>query len=327
MPVLVTGGAGFIGSQLVHRLAAGGASVRVLELPGACVEHLPASVEIIHGDIRNWRTAQRAVAGCDEIYHLAANPHLWTQRRGHFQQVNYHGTRNVINAALDAGVGRILHVSTESILTRSHQTAPIAEEQGVTMQDVVGPYCRSKFLAERFALRLGQAGAPVLVANPTLPIGPGDRGRTPPTQMILDFCRDKRHEYVDADLNLIDARDIAEGIVRVMAAGKPGRRYLLGGENLSVRSVFAILARLTGLPEPHRRVPYPVALAAAYVSELISDVLTHRAPAASVTGVKLTRRRMHFDPRRSLAEIGLQPRPVAESLADALAWYRAMGWL
>jgi dihydroflavonol-4-reductase len=197
----------------------------------------------------------------------------------------------------------------------------------VTLPDVIGPYCRSKFLAERHAFRLARAGAPVVIVNPTLPVGPGVLGRSPPTQMLLDFCRGRRREYLDAELNLIDVRDVADGMVRALEHGRPGRRYLLGHENLSIREVFARLARLTGLPEPRWRVPYPVALSAAYVSEWLADVFTHRRPAATVTGVKLTRRRMHFDARRSLEELGLRPRPVAQSLADAVTWFRVMGWL
>jgi dihydroflavonol-4-reductase len=326
--VLVTGGAGFIGSHLVARLLERRQRVRVLERPGAAVDHLPLqAIELVRMDIRDRRGLTSAVAGCAAVYHLAANPNLWTQRRGHFRQVNHIGAVNVMETALAAGVSRILHASTESILTRVHQTGPIAETQHVNMGDVVGPYCRSKFLAERHALRLAQLGAPIIVVNPTLPVGPGDRGRSPPTQMILDFCRGKRREYLDARLNLIDVRDVAEGMIRALEHGRPGRRYLLGSENQSIREVFAILARLTGLPEPHRRVPYPVALAAAYASELIADVVTHRSPAATVTGVKLTQRLMHFDAQRSLVELGLKPRPVAQSLAEAVAWYASMGWL
>lgn len=327
-PILITGGAGFIGSHLVRRLVEQGEKVRVLERPGVVAAHLPLDrIEWITGDIRDEEAVRRAVQGCGEVYHLAANPHLWTQQRGHFRQVNYRGTVNVLGAALAAGVRRVLHTSTESILTRAAQTAPIAEDQHVTLRDVVGPYCRSKLLAERHAQQLARAGAPVVIVNPTLPVGPGDWGRSPPTQMILDFCRGKRREYLDADLNLIDVRDVAEGMVLAMERGRPGRRYLLGHENLSIREVFAQLARITGLPEPRWRVPYPVALAAAYVSEWLADVFTHRAPAATVTGVKLTRRRMHFDPRRSLDELQLSPRPVAESLTDAVAWFREVGWL
>jgi dihydroflavonol-4-reductase len=328
MTILVTGGAGFIGSHLVRRLLDQGEKVRVLERPEAAVGHLPLDrIDVVRADIRDRPAVEQAVRGCREVYHLAANPHLWTQRRGLFRQVNYLGAVNVLEASLAAGVRRVLHTSTESILTRARQTGPIAEDQHVAAGDVIGAYCRSKYLAERHALRLARAGAPVVVVNPTLPVGPGDLGRSPPTQMILDFCRGKRREYLEAELNLIDVRDVAEGMVRAVERGRPGRRYLLGHENLSIRQVFDLLAGLTGLPRPYRRVPYFVALTAAYVSEWVADVFTHRPPAATVTGVKLTRRVMHFDARRSLAELGLGPRPVAESLAETVAWFRAAGWL
>ncbi len=327
-PILVTGGAGFIGSHLVRLLVEAGEMVRVLELPGAQATHLPLDrIELIRGDIRDRAAVEKAVHGCREVYHLAANPNLWTQQRGHFRRVNYLGAVNVLEAALAAGVRRLLHTSTESILTRVRQTGPIAEDQHVSIREVVGPYCRSKYLAERYAFRLARAGAPIVIVNPTLPVGPGDYGRSPPTQMILDFCRGKRREYLDAELNLIDVRDVAEGMVRAMEHGKPGKRYLLGHQNLSIRELFSLLARLTGLSEPRWRVPYPVALAAAYVSELVADVCTHRSPAATVTGVKLTRRVMHFDAKRSLEELALRPRPVSESLADAISWFRKQGWV
>jgi dihydroflavonol-4-reductase len=326
--VLVTGGAGFIGSHLVRLLVDQGQSVRVLERPGVSVAHLPTErLDVVFADIRDRRAVRQAMSGCRHVYHLAANPNLWVQRRGQFAQVNHLGAVHVLEEAVAAGVERIVHTSTESILTRTRQTAPIAEDQQVTPRDVIGPYCRSKYLAERHAQRLAARGAPIVIVNPTLPVGPGDLGRSPPTQMILDFCRGKRNEYLDAELNLIDVRDVAEGMVRALERGHCGRRYLLGHENLSIRQVFVMLAHLTGLPEPRWRVPYGVALAAAYISEFMADVVTHRMPAATVTGVKLTRRRMHFDPRRSLVELGLRPRPVVDSLADAVRWFRESGWL
>jgi dihydroflavonol-4-reductase len=326
--ILVTGGAGFIGSHLVQLLVEQGRQVRVLELSGATVEHLPLSrIELIHGDIRDRASVERAVRGCEEVYHLAANPNLWVQPRGLFRQVNYVGTINVLEAAINAGARRVLHTSTESILTRRRQDPPIREDQVVPADEVIGPYCRSKYLAERHAFLLARQGAPVVIVNPTLPVGPGDRGRSPPTQMILDFCRGKRREYLDAELNLIDVRDVALGMVKAMEVGRPGRRYLLGHENLSILRVFTLLSELTGIPPPRWRVPYPVALTAACLSEVLADVWTHRPPAATLTGVKLTRRRMHFDAAASLAELGVQPRAVRMSLQDAVAWYRAMGWI
>jgi len=323
---LVTGGAGFIGSHLVRMLVERGESVRVLDRPGAKIDHLPLDrIDFISADIRDRDAVRKAVRGCRHVYHLAANPQLWTRRRGHFHQVNYLGAVNVLSAAVEAGAERVLHTSTESILTRARQTSPIAEDQDVPAADVIGPYCRSKFRAERYAVHLARGGAPVVIVNPTLPIGPGDWGRSPPTQMMLDFCRGKRSAYLDAELNLIDVRDVADGMIRAMERGRTGLRYLLGAENWSIRSVFDYLAKLTGLPEPRWKVPYPAALTAAYVSELIADVVTGTIPAATVTGVKLTRRRMHFDASRSLTELGLRPRPVRESIAEAVAWFANLG--
>jgi dihydroflavonol-4-reductase len=327
-PVLVTGGAGFIGTHLVTRLLERGETVRVLEHPRARVEHLPLDrLDLIRADIRNQPAVEEAVRGCKEVYHLAANPNLWTRRRGLFRQVNYLGAANVLDAAVAAGARRVLHTSTESILTRACQDGMIATEQKVMLQDVIGPYCRSKYFAERHAFELARRGAAVLIVNPTLPVGPGDFGCSPPTRMILDFCRGRRREYLDGQLNLIDVRDVAHGMILAVERGEPGRRYFLGSENLSIREVFRRLAHLTGLPEPNRRVPYAIALAAAYASEFIADVCTGRAPAATVTGVKLTRRVMHFDAGPSLSELGLHPRPIDRSLADCIDWFQIIGWL
>ena len=324
---LVTGGAGFIGSRLVRLLVDRGQRVRVLDRPAARRDHLPLdTIEYIPGDIRDLSEVRAAVRNCRVVYHLAANPQLWTQRRGHFHQVNYLGAVNVLSAAVAAGAERILHASTESILTRTRQTAPIAENQDVPSREVIGPYCRSKFRAERYAFHLARGGAPVVIVNPTLPIGPGDWGRSPPTQMMLDCCRGKRSAYLDAELNLIDVRDVAEGMIAAVERGRRGVRYLLGAENWSIRSVFEHLSKLAGVPGPRWRVPYPVALAAAYASELWADMAAGTIPAATVTGVKLTRRRMHFDASRSLHELGIQPRSASETMAEVVAWFRAIGW-
>ncbi len=325
-PSLVTGGAGFIGSHLVRQLVERGESVRVLDRPGARVDHLPLDqITLIRADIRDRLAVRAAVRGCRFVYHLAANPQLWARRRSEFHQVNYLGTVHVLEEAIAAGAERILHTSTESILTRARQTTPITEDQAVGLQDVIGPYCRSKFRAERHAFQLAKSGAPIVVVNPTLPVGPGDWGRSPPTQMMLDFCLGKRSAYLDAELNMIDVRDIAAGMIHALTFGEPGKRYLLGSENWSIRSVFEYLAELTGLPKPRWRVPYSIALSAAYVSEFIAYLWTHTIPAASITGVKLTQRRMHFDASRSLAALHLTPRPVRQSIAEAVEWFRMTG--
>ena len=326
--IAVTGGAGFIGRHLVRLLAENGARLRVVERSGVTVDvGATPGVDVRFADIRDPSAVKRALAGAEFVYHLAANPQLWTRRKADFAAVNFHGAVNVIRAALEVGAKKVLHTSTESILTLAEQDGPIREEQTVSINDVIGPYCRSKYRAERFALRLGQGGAPVVVVNPTLPVGPGDWNRSPPTQMMLDFCLGKRSAYLDAELNMIDVRDVALGMMSAMRVGQPGRRYLLGAEDWSVKRAFDRLAELTGLPRPSWRVPYAVALGAAYASELIADLFTGRVPAATVTGVKLTRRRMSFDASRSLAELRLRPRPVSESIREAVDWFREVGWL
>ncbi len=168
---------------------------------------------------------------------------------------------------------------------------------------------------------------PIVIVNPTLPIGPGDWGRSPPTQLMLDCSLGKRAAYLDAELNLIDVRDVALGMVQAIEQGIPGRRYLLGGENWSIRSLFAYVAELAGAAQPRWRVPYPLALSVAYLSEFVADVFTHRLPAASITGVKLTRRRMHFDSSRSRQALGLSPRPIAGSIIETVDWFREVGWI
>jgi dihydroflavonol-4-reductase len=324
-PTVVTGGAGFIGSHLVALLVEAGEAVRVVERPGADASHLPAAVEVVRADIRDREAVREALRGARHVYHLAANPNLWARDRGEFAAVNHRGTVHVLDAALAAGAERVLHCSTESILTCARRTGPIPEDVVVTEADAVGPYCRSKLRAEVEARARAEAGHPVLIANPTMPVGPGDRGPSPPTRLIRDFARGRLPAIMDCTLNLIDVRDTAEGLYRILQMGEPGRRYLLGGENLTLRQLVAQLSTLTGVPVPRWRVPYPVGLAVAYASEFWADHVTGRTPRANVTGVRLTRRTMHFDARRSLEALDLRPRPVAESLADAVAWLRAAG--
>jgi dihydroflavonol-4-reductase len=322
---IVTGGAGFIGSHLVTRLVELGETVRVLERPEASVDHLPASVEVVRADIRDRSAVERGLAGGARVYHLAANPNLWVRDRAEFDAVNHRGTVNVLDAAHALGAERVLHTSTESILTCARQRGPIGEDVEVSLEDAVGPYCRSKLKAEIEAMTRARAGRAIVIANPTMPVGPGDRGLSPPTRLIRDFCRRGLPAMMDCTLNLIDVRDVAEGLIRTMERGQPGRRYLLGGENLTLAGLLSILSDLSGAPVPRWRVPYPVGLAAAYISELLADHVTGKTPKATVTGVRLTRRTMHFDASRSLDALGLRPRPIRESLADAVAWLRETG--
>jgi dihydroflavonol-4-reductase len=324
---IVTGGAGFIGSHLVDLLVESRHRVRIIEKPAAHVGHLPPQVEVVFADIRERRDLQPAMRGGRWVYHLAANPNLWARNPVEFDQVNHVGTRNVIDAALEAGAERVLHTSTESILTKSGRSEVIDENMEVTPEDTVGPYCRSKLLAEQYAFSMARRGHPVVVANPTMPVGPGDRGLSPPTRLILDFCRGKLPVAMDCTLNLIDVRDAALGLDLVMKRGSTGRRYLLGSSNLTLMGLFQHLSRLTGVPVPRWKVPYHLGLVVAVVSEFWANRVTGRMPRATMTGLRLARRLMHFDPSRSLEELGLRPRSLDRSLQDAVAWLRSSGLL
>lgn len=324
---IVTGGAGFIGSHLVGLLVESGRRVRVVEKPGADASHLPDVVEVVRADIRDRDSLPSAMRGARWVYHLAANPNLWAPDPAEFDRVNFRGTVNVIDAGLAAGAERILHTSTESILTKAGAGAMIDEDAVIEPEDTVGPYCRSKLMAERYAFEMAERGHPVVVANPTMPVGPGDRGLSPPTRLIRDFCRGRLPAALDCTLNLIDVRDAALGLVRVMDRGSTGRRYLLGGSNLTLMELLRHLSRLTGVPAPRWLVPYPVGLAVAVVSEFWAGRVTGRMPAATVTGLRLTRRLMHFDPSRSLALLDLTPRALDESLRDAVDWLRRSEFL
>ena len=206
---------------------------------------------MVRADIRDrGRGRARPSRGGRWVYHLAANPNLWVRDRREFDAVNHRGTVHVLDAALEAGAERVLHTSTESILTCARRTGPIDEDVEIALADAVGPYCRSKLLAENEALARARAGLPVVVANPTMPVGPGDRGLSPPTRLIRDFCRGKLPARMDCTLNLIDVRDVAEGLIRTMERGQPGRRYLLGGENLTLARPARHPLRADGCPRP-----------------------------------------------------------------------------
>lgn len=324
----VTGGGGFLGGHLVRLLLLEGRRVVVLEKPGFEDSRLPVGVELRHADIRDRGAVQAALEGCEgaEFYHLAANPHLWAADRDEFDSVNYRGAVHVLETALSLGAARVLHCSTESILTKKHwpQGRAIDEQVQITEDDAVGPYCLSKLRAENFALELAWQGRPVVVANPTMPVGPEDPGPSPPTCLIRDFLQGRMPGYMDCALNLVDARDVAEGLVKVMRRGEPGRRHLLSGANLTLEQLLQKLSDLSGRPVPRMKIPYVIGLTYAYASEFVADHITGRRPQATVTGLKLARRVMHFDASETRRRLDWRPRAIEESLKDAIEWLKGV---
>ena len=326
--ILVTGGAGFLGSHLVAQLLDAGQPVRVLERPGASAEHLALDrIELVSADIRDESAVREAARDCEYVYHLAADANLWRRDRGEFDRVNRLGTVHVMRAALDNGAKRILYTSTESILSSRNSNGGAVEKLRLKASDMLGPYCLSKFHAEEEVFRLVEEGAPIIVVSPTLPVGPGDRGQTPPTRMSVAFCKGELPAYLDCRFNLIDARDVATGMILAMEKGRTGIRYLLGAENLRLSDWLTILGEDAGQPVLRWKVPYALALCVAWFSETWADYVSGKMPMATITGVRLTRRNMFFDPSASLKELGLHPRPIREAARDAVAWYRSQGWL
>lgn len=323
--VAITGGAGFIGAYLVRHMVEAGRSVRVLELPGRSVEHLPTDqCRIVRGDVSQRADVDRFVDGAAWVVNLAANPNLWAADPEQFHRVNHLGARHVIEASVAAGAERIVHVSTEAILAQ-RRPVMITERTRAAFTDAIGPYGRSKWRAEQAAWRAAARGAPVMVASPSVPVGPGDALAGPMTRLLIDFAHGRIKALLDADLPLIDVRDAAAGIAATLTHGQPGRRYLLAAENWTTRGLFQTLARLTGQLAPTAKAPYPVALAFAALEQWYCGLRNGRTPMASVTGVQLTRRYMRFDTSRTQRELGLSFRPVRRAIEEAVAWLADRG--
>ncbi|MGF1497538.1 MAG: NAD-dependent epimerase/dehydratase family protein [Elainellaceae cyanobacterium] len=321
---LVTGGLGFIGQHLVRQLLARGDEVRILDL--ATPTQRQPGVEYVTGSITDRPTVQAAMQERDWVFHLAANAGLWSPRKQEFITVNQTGTGTVMTEAIAAGVERVVHCSTESILKSAHrQPGPSKTDESVqlTLADMAGAYCRGKFVAEQEAFAAAHQGLPVVVVNPTVPIGPGDRRITPPTRMMLGFLNGTYPAYLNSTLNLIDARDVALGHIRAAERGRVGERYILGHVDLPLRDLLAMLEEITGLPMPTRQIPYWLALTVSTVQEFIADYITKQPPSAPLTGVKLARSPLRFDNTKAVKELGLSFRPLRDSLVDAIQDYEA----
>lgn len=315
--VLVTGGAGFIGSHVVSLLQEQDCRIRVIELPDADTDHLE-DCDIRRVDIRDREAVMKTTRGCDLVIHLAANPNLWARNSSDFEAVNHQGTRNVLDAAAAASVDRTVYVSTESILTPRSKTQVISESVKTTLGDMIGPYCRSKWLAEQAAFESAGNGQDVVIVRPSVPIGPGDRMQGPLTRMMNDFRKGRVKGWMPGDINLIDVRDVADGIIAAIEHGHSGDAYLLVNENWSIRELMNFLGEVHDRRPPRFRVPYPLALSFAHLEEAFCRVRREgHVPMATVTGIKLTRRCFRFDGKISRAKLGIDSmRPCREAIRE-----------
>ncbi len=323
----VTGGTGFIGATVVRHLIRAGATVRVLARPHGdrrLLQGLP--VEVVEGDLTDEGSLRRLVRGCDRLFHLAALYSFWAPDLRLFYTVNVEGTRRVLRAAGEAGVGRIVHTSTVGTLGIPADGSPGTEETPVTLAAMVTAYKRSKFLGEEVARDLARQGLPIVIVNPSTPVGAGDIKPTPTGQMIVDFLRHRMLAYVDTGLNLVDVEDVAAGHVAAAERGTPGERYILGGRNYRLPEIFMLLGRITGIRPPHVRLPTGLVLPLALAAEWVARRVTGGPPMLAADAVRMARKRMFFDAGKAVRELGLPQSPVEDALARAVHWFRANGY-
>lgn len=331
MKALVTGGTGFVGCHVARLLVARGVPVRAFVRTNSRRDNLAGLdsrlLEFFCGDLTDPSSLREAVQGCAALYHVAADYRLWARDPQELYRANVEGTRQLLQAALDAGVSKVVYTSTVGALGIPHNGTPGNEDTPVSEQDMIGHYKRSKFQAEEVARSFVAKGLPVVITNPSTPVGENDIKPTPTGQIIVDFLNRRLPAYVDTGLNLVDVRDVAEGTLLAGEHGRPGERYILGNQNLTLKEVLELLAGMTGLPAPKVQMPYAVAWAAVGMENLIVGGLLRRTPAHPFEGVKMARHRMFFDASKAVRELGLPQSPVRDALARAVEWFRANGYV
>jgi dihydroflavonol-4-reductase len=327
MTTLVTGASGFVGSHVARQLVSAGQSVRVLVRRGSNLAALGGlHLECFEGDLRDISSLERAMLGVRRVYHVAADYRLWTPRPEEIYETNVEGTRRLLAAAKNAGVERIVYTSTvATIAVPRHGTLP-NEDTRATVDEMIGHYKRSKFLAEQVAVEAAAAGVPVVIVNPTAPVGPWDWKPTPTGRIILDFLKGKMPAYVDTGLNVAAVEDIAAGHLLAAEKGRIGERYILGARNMTLKQILDALSAITGRPAPRVRLPHAIALAAGYADELFSR-LAGREPQIPVEGVKMSRHRMFVESDKAARELGYKPTSVEAALERAVRWYEEHGYL
>ncbi|HUN59606.1 MAG TPA: hopanoid-associated sugar epimerase [Candidatus Binataceae bacterium] len=323
---LVTGANGFVGCHVVRALLKTGIVVRALVRTNADLSALDGlDCKRVVGDLRDADSIAEFARGCDTIYHVAADYRLWVPNPAPMYAANVEGTRNVLEAGRRAKVKRMVHTSTVGALGIVHGGSG-REDTPVRLEDMVGPYKRSKFLAEQLALTAAREGLPVVIVNPSTPVGPLDYKPTPTGRIVTDFLNRRMPAYIDTGLNLAPVEDIARGHLLAAERGRIGEKYVLGGENLTLAEMLDRLAQLSGLPAPRYKIPYGVALAFAYGAEALSRV-TLRPPRASLTEVRMARKRMFFDDAKARQELGYNPGSVNEALRRAITFFRSHGYV
>lgn len=326
MTTLVTGAAGFLGSHVTRQLVARGDAVRVLMRPSSnnrAISDLP--LEYVTGDLRDPNSLERATQGIQRVFHVAADYRLWARDPKEIYESNLGGTKNLLAAAKNAGVQKFIYTGTVATIAVDRPQLPNESTQ-TTIDEMIGHYKRSKWMAEQEVLRAAHDGLPVVVAMPTTPVGPWDWKPTPTGKIILDFLNGKMPGYVETGLNFVGVEECAAGHLLVAECGKIGERYLLGAQNLTLKQLLDTLAKITGLPAPAMKIPHGVALSMAYIESAFSRLIG-REPQIPVEGVKIAQHNMFVDCSRTQRELGFQHGSVAAALERAVRWYQANGYV
>lgn len=327
MKVFVTGATGFVGHHVAKALAAEGADLRLLVRKSSNLGNLAGIAgETVVGDLLEPASYAPALVGRDAVVHVAADYRLWIRDPDSMYRANVDGTRDLLRAAREAGVARAVYTSSVATMHFRTDGIVINEDTPVSLADMVGHYKRSKFLAEQQAIAAAQDGQQVLILNPTTPIGPNDAKPTPTGRIFVDFLNRKFPAYVDTGLNLVDVSEVARAHVLALTRGTPGRRYILGGENLTLKQILDKMAAITGLPSPTTRIPFAVAATYAFFEELITGKIRGREPRATLEEVRMGRKKMFASSARAQQELGFRIVPVYPAMRAAIEWFRAHGY-
>lgn len=328
MTTLITGATGFVGSAVTRELLGAGHDVRVLVRPTSNRRNLEGlRIETVFGDLTDQVSIKRALAGCEALFHVAADYRLWVRNPSDMYRSNVFGTHNLMLAAAETGVKRIVYTSSVATLGLHPDGIPADETTASTLEDMIGHYKRSKFLAEAFVRQLAEKqGLPVVIVNPSTPIGPRDIKPTPTGRMIADAAAARMPAYVDTGLNLVGVDDVAIGHRLAFERGKIGERYVLGGENMTLRAILTEIATLSGHRPPRVRLPHLAVIPVAYLAEAWARLINSREPMVTVDGVRLARKLMFFSSDKARNELGFDPRPAREALAEAVSWFRQYGY-
>ncbi len=326
MKALVTGATGFVGGAVARALVRRGIDVRVMARSGSDLQNLQGLPhELVTGDLRDQASLRSALTGCSQLYHVAAHYALWAKDPSIFYDVNVIGTKNLLEAARDVGTERIVYCSTIGAIGLPPSGGLGTEETPVSLEQMAGHYKRSKYLAEQEVLKLARAGLPVVIVNPSAPVGAADVKPTPTGQIVVDFMKGRMPAYIETGLNIVDVDDVAAGHLLAMEKGRTGERYILGGKNLMLREVLEILSRLSGVKAPTIKLPRLAILPLAYLNLWVAN-MTGQPPRIPLEGVKMAKYKMHYDCSKAIRELGIPQTPPEVALGKAVRWFRDHGY-